>query len=629
MPISGSVHARAAVLVDLHGMCRDVEGETVEIAVEFGNLTIPSNGLTRSNPDIRTEGNLPAASLAPLEGLSHVKGPSTPPLLRCTIPDLLRDAVAKFGSRDAVVFCEQGIRMNYREFGQAVDNVALGLLALGLRKGDRLGIWAPNRIEWVLVQFATARIGVLLVNINPAYRISELEFALNMVGCKAIVLSRSFKSSNYLGMIRELAPELECTEPGCLNSEKLPHLRLVIATDNDPGSGVMRFEDVRKFGDPALGQQLEKIDEDLDPDDPINIQFTSGTTGNPKGATLSHFNIVNNARFVTDRIRLTEEDRLTVPVPLYHCFGMVMGVLGAVSKGAALIFPGEGFDPIRTLDALEHERSTAVYGVPTMFVAMLQELDEHPRDLSCLRTGIMAGAPCPADVMERVNRDMNMREVTICYGMTETSPVSFQSFVDDPTDKRCETVGRIHPHLEVKIIDQEGQTVPVGQQGELCTRGYAVMRGYWGDEKRTADAIRDDWMHTGDLAVLDREGFCSITGRLKDMIIRGGENIYPREIEEFLFRHPKVSVAQVFGVPDRKFGEVVCAWIVIRPGEQLSEDELRSHCDGQIAHFKIPRHIRFVSDLPMTITGKPQKFVMRERMIKELCGSDSEAAKIE
>ena len=577
-----------------------------------------SNGLPDGNRGTGEQDRPGAAGLGPQGGRSHVKGPTHQPLVHCTITDVLRDAVARHGSRDAVSFREQGVRMNYREFGQAADNLATGLMALGLRKGDRLGIWSPNRLEWVLTQFATARLGVILVNINPAYRVPELEYALNLVGCRALVLSRSFKGSNYLEMIRELAPELESAEPGKLAAARLPHLRHLIVMDDDPGPGAHRFDDLPNLAGPDLRRRLEEIGRHLDPGDPINIQFTSGTTGNPKGATLSHFNIVNNARFVTDRLRFTEKDRLAVPVPLYHCFGMVMGVLGAVSKGAALVFPGEGFDPVKTLEALEDERCTAVYGVPTMFVAMLQELDERPRDLSSLRTGIMAGAPCPADVMERVNRDMNLREITICYGMTETSPVSFQSFVDDPTAKRCETVGRIHPHLEVRIIDQEGRTVPVGQQGELCTRGYAVMKGYWGDEARTAESIRDGWMHTGDLAVLDGEGYCSITGRLKDMIIRGGENIYPREIEEFLFRHTKVSVVQVFGVPDPKFGEAVCAWIVVRPGERLSEEEVRSHCEGRIAHFKIPQHIRFVTELPMTITGKPQKFVMRERMAEEL-----------
>ncbi len=577
-------------------------------------------GSGNSKPDSISSpgGSAAASSLSPINGYSHVRGPKHPPLLNCTVSQLLSNAAVRHGHCDAVVFCEQGIRMSYGEFDQEVDRIAAGLLALGLAKGDRLGIWAPNRVEWMLTQFATARIGVILVNINPAYRVTEFEFAMNKVGCKAIVMARSFKSSDYTGMIRTLAPELADAEPGNLRCSRLPALRHVIVTDDDPGPGALSFGEVAGIAGPEEVSRLHEIEASLDPDDPINIQFTSGTTGHPKGATLSHFNIVNNARFVTDRIRLTEKDRLAIPVPLYHCFGMVMGVLGAVDKGAALIFPGEGFDPIATLNALEGEQCTATYGVPTMFVTMLEELDKRPRDLSSLRTGIMAGAPCPADVMRRVNEDLNMTEVTICYGMTETSPVSFQSFVDDPTDRRCETVGRIHPHLDVKIIDQDGQTVPVGEQGELCTHGYSVMKGYWGDEAKTAASIKDGWMHTGDLAVLDEEGYCSITGRLTDMIIRGGENIHPREIEEFLFRHPKVSVVQVFGVPDAKYGEAVCAWVIVRPGTELSEEELRDHCRDRIAHFKVPKHFRFVDEMPMTITGKPQKFVMRNRMIKEL-----------
>ena len=513
---------------------------------------------------------------------------------------------------------QSGIRLTYRDLDRAVEQLAVGLLAIGLNKGDRLGIWSPNRVEWVLVQFATARIGVLLVNINPAYRVSELEYALNTVGCSALVLARAFKSSDYVRMIRTLAPELNYSEPGILKSERLPHLRHVIVMGDGLVPGAWNFDRVCEMGGRKQRLRLSEIESDLAPNDSINIQFTSGTTGNPKGATLSHFNIVNNARFVADRIRLAEDDRLAVPVPLYHCFGMVMGVLGAVSKGASLVFPGEGFEPNTTLDALERERCTAVYGVPTMFVAMLQELDTRKVDLSRLRTGIMAGAPCPIEVMQRVNREMNLTEITICYGMTETSPVSFQSFVDDPTNKRCETVGRIHPHLEVKIIDRDGKVIPVGEQGELCTRGYAVMKGYWQDEEKTSAAIRDGWMHTGDVAVLDDEGYCSITGRVKDMIIRGGENIYPREIEEFLFRHPKVSEAQVFGIPSEKFGEEVCAWVVAKPEIRLSENELREFCEGQIAHYKIPRYFRIVDELPLTITGKPKKFVMRERMVEEL-----------
>lgn len=558
--------------------------------------------------------------LTPKDGKSYVKGPSHPPLAFATIPQLLRDAVSRYGPRDALVFPEH--RLSYYDLDRAVDALASGFLALGLEKGDRLGIWSPNRLEWVLTQFATARIGVVLVNINPAYRLSELEYALNKVACKALVLAPAFKSSDYLGMIRTLAPELETTERGKLHASKLPHLRHVIVMGEEtPNMGVWSFEAVSNLGGPAQQLRLPQIDETLQPDDAINIQFTSGTTGQPKGATLSHYNVVNNARFVTDRIRLTENDRLAIPVPLYHCFGMVMGVLGAVSKGATMVFPGEGFEAAQTLDVLAQERCTALYGVPTMFVAMLQELEATPRDLSAMRTGVMAGAPCPVDVMKQVNSVMNMGEVTICYGMTETAPVSFQSFVDDPVTQRCETVGRVHPHLEVKIVDEAGQIVPVGIQGELCTRGYSVMKGYWDDSDRSAEAIRDGWMHTGDLARFDEAGFCTITGRVKDMIIRGGENIYPREIEEFLFTHPQVREVQVFGVPDAKLGEEVCAWVVPTADAVMTPEVLRSYCEGQIAHFKVPRHICLVEELPMTITGKPQKFIMREMMIEKLKAS--------
>lgn len=556
--------------------------------------------------------------LTPQNSMSYVRGHVHPELAFATIPQLLREAVSRFGPRDAAFFCQTGVRMTYYDLDRAVDQLATGFLALGLNKGDRVGIWAPNRREWILTQFATARIGLVLVNINPAYRLSELEYALNKVNCKALVLAKSFKTSQYLTMLQTLAPELETCEAGRLQSAKLPHLRSVIVMDDTPGAGAYSFDQICKLGGPAQQLRLPQIDSTLSPDDAINIQFTSGTTGQPKGATLSHYNIVNNARFVTDRIALTEEDRLAIPVPLYHCFGMVMGVLGAVSKGAAMVFPGESFEAETTLDVLENEKCTAVYGVPTMFVAMLQNLDEKPRNLSRMRTGIMAGAPCPVDVMKRVNKDMNMPQVTICYGMTETSPVSFQSFVDDSTKQRCETVGRVHPHLEVKVVDEAGNIVPVGKQGELCTRGYSVMKGYWNDPVRTQDSIKDGWMFTGDLAVIDTQGFCSITGRVKDMIIRGGENIYPREIEEFLFTHPMVSEVQVFGIPHEKLGEEVCAWAVAKPGADLNSEGLKAFCQGQIAHFKIPMHVRIVDSLPMTITGKPQKFVMRDEMIAEL-----------
>ncbi|MCG8491588.1 MAG: AMP-binding protein [Sneathiellales bacterium] len=551
---------------------------------------------------------------SPQDGISYVKGDTGPELRYLTIPKLLQETVARFGPREAMVFADTGQRYSYYDFDREVDELASGFLAMGLEKGDRVGIWSPNRYEWILTQFATARIGIVLVNINPAYRLSEVEYALNKVGCKAIVLARRFKSSDYLEMISRLAPELENCEPGRLNSEKLPFLKSVIVMEEDASSGTYTFSQVKNLGGPAQQLRLPAIDPLLDPDDPINIQFTSGTTGAPKGATLSHYNIINNARFVTDRIHLSEADRLCIPVPLYHCFGMVMGVLGAISKGASMIFPGEAFDPLLTLKSLSCEHCTAVYGVPTMFVAMLQEIENQSFDLGSLRTGIMAGAPCPIDIMERVTKKMNMKDVTICYGMTETSPVSFQSFVDDPLDKRCSTVGRVHPHLEAKIVDEDGRTVAIGEQGELCTRGYSVMKGYWEDQERSAESIINGWMHTGDLAILDEDGFCSIVGRVKDMIIRGGENIYPREIEEYLFRHPQVSEAQVFGIPDEKFGEEVCAWVVAKPGEMLEPEMIRQFCLDQIAHYKIPKYIRIVEEIPMTITGKPQKFVMRDQM---------------
>lgn len=557
------------------------------------------------------------AGLAAQGGLSYVQGANLPALSNATIPQLLQKTARRGGANDALIF--DGARLSYDAFAEAVDDLACGFLALGLEKGDRLGIWSPNRIEWVLTQFATARIGVILVNINPAYRLSELEYALNKVGCKALVLAPAFKTSDYLEMIRVLAPELESCDQGELRAARLPDLRHVIVMGDGTGqSGEWAFGDIARMGGAEHRARLPEIDRTLHPDDPINIQFTSGTTGQPKGATLTHRNIVNNGQFVTDRINLTERDRLAIPVPLYHCFGMVMGVLGAVSKGAAMVFPSEAFDPAQTLDTVEAERCTALYGVPTMFVAMLQELATTPRDLSSLRTGIMAGSPCPVDVMKQVNDRMHMGEVTICYGMTETSPVSFQSFVDDSIEKRCETVGRVHPHLEVKIVDDTGKTVPVGVQGELCTRGYSVMQGYWDDAERSAEAIRDGWMQTGDLAVLDADGFCTITGRVKDMIIRGGENIYPREIEEFLFGHPGIKEVQVFGIPDDRMGEEVCAWVVPKPGRAITAEDVRAHCQGQIAHFKVPRHVRIVTELPMTITGKPQKFVMRDRMVEML-----------
>ncbi|WP_454742926.1 AMP-binding protein [Cupriavidus necator] len=565
-------------------------------------------------------------TILPIGGLSHVRGDTTIPLSEQTVPELLAQTVARYPEREAVAFREQGERWNWREFSDAVDALAAGLHTLGLERGDRVGIWSPNRVEWLVTQFATARLGLVLVNINPAYRLSELEYALNKVGVKAIVAAEAFKTSRYLEMLQVLAPELATCEPGALQAARLPALRCVIRMGDDHTPGMLRYTDVIARGTGVARSTLDAITAQLDRHDPINVQFTSGTTGAPKGATLTHRNIVNNARFIAMAMRFSEQDKLCIPVPFYHCFGMVLAVLACVSSGAAMVFPGQAFEPEATMQAVSEERCTALHGVPTMFIAQLDHPNFSRYDFSSLRTGIMAGSPCPIETMKRVVSQMHMSEVTIAYGMTETSPVSFQSSTTDPLDKRTTTVGRIQPHLEVRIVDATGATVPVGQTGELCTRGYSVMLGYWDDDARTAEAIRDGWMHTGDLATIDAEGYCNIVGRVKDMLIRGGENIYPREIEEFLFRHPKVQAVQVFGVPDQKYGEEVCAWIVLKPGASATEDEIRDFCRDQIAHYKIPRYIRFVDEMPMTITGKVQKFVMRERMTQELKLSESRTA---
>jgi fatty-acyl-CoA synthase len=557
--------------------------------------------------------------IAPRDNFSHVRGSTESPLSTATIAALLADTVSRFADRPAVVFREQNVRWTWAEFSAEVDRLAAGLASLGLRRGDRLGIWSPNRVEWLVTQFATARIGVILVNINPAYRLQELEYALNASGCRAIVSAERLRTSQYLEMLQALAPELAASEPGKLVAGRLPSLQCVIRMGNEHTPGMLGYDEVVSRGASMLDRQsLDDITASLGCHDPINIQFTSGTTGNPKGATLTHHNVINNARFVAQAMRLDERDALCIPVPLYHCFGMVMSVLACVSTGAKMVFPGEVFDPSATLAAVSDEKCTALHGVPTMFIAELDVPEFAQYDLSTLRTGVMAGAPCPIETMKCVVSQMNMREVTIAYGMTETSPVSFQSSTDDPLDRRVATVGRVQPHLEVKIVDVDGSVVPIGEKGELCTRGYSVMLGYWGDKKRTQEAVCDGWMHTGDLATLDADGYCNIVGRLKDMLIRGGENVYPREIEEFLFRHPKVQAVQVFGVPDSKYGEEICAWIILKAGEQATDDEIRDFCRGQIAHYKIPRYIRFVDEMPMTVTGKVQKFAMCERMIEEL-----------
>ena len=548
---------------------------------------------------------------------SYVHGASDVPLLGQTVGANLAATAARFPDRPALIVPARGVRWTYADLLARAENFAAGLLALGLEPGDRVGIWSPNNPEWVVTQFATALAGLILVNINPAYRLAELDYALNKVGCRALVTATAFKTSDYIGMLNTLAPELARSAPGALHAARLPDLRSVIQIGGPPAAGALPFAAVT--GDAAARARLAGIGPLLQFDDPINIQFTSGTTGTPKGATLTHHNILNNGYFIGEAMRLSEQDRLCIPVPLYHCFGMVLGNLACTTHGAAMVYPGEGFDPLATLRTVAEERCTGLHGVPTMFIAELDHPEFRSFDLSSLRTGIMAGSPCPIEVMRRAVAEMHLSEITIAYGMTETSPVSFQTTADDPLERRVSTVGRIHPHVEVKIVDAEGRVVPRGSPGELCTRGYLVMQGYWGDPERTAEAIdAARWMHTGDLATIDAEGYCNIVGRIKDMIIRGGENVYPREIEEFLYRHPDIQDVQVFGVPDARYGEEIAAWIRPRPGAALTAEAVVAFCAGQIAHYKVPRHIRLVDEFPMTVTGKVQKYLMRERMAAEL-----------
>ena len=551
---------------------------------------------------------------------SYVHGAANEPLLGKTIGQALAGAAEAWGDSLALVSRAQGIRWTWRELKERADALAAGFLTLGLNPGDRIGVWSLNRAEWTLTQFAAAKAGLILVTINPAYRLFEVEFALNKAGCAALVTATAFKTSDYIGMINALAPELAASAPGQLSAARLPELRAVIQIGGPAVPGAIAFDEMAARAGEAGRARLREIEGRLQFDDAINIQFTSGTTGSPKGVTLTHHNILNNGYFVGRALQLTARDRICIPVPLYHCFGMVMGNLAAVTHGAAMVYPGEGFDPLTTLEAVQAEGCTALYGVPTMFIAELDHPEFSRFDLRSLRTGIMAGAPCPIEVMRRVVERMNMHQVTIAYGMTETSPVSFQSAIDDPLERRVGTVGRIHPNLEVKIVDGEGRVVPRGQAGELCTRGYSVMLGYWDEPEKTAEVIdAARWMHSGDLAILDEEGYCNIVGRMKDMVIRGGENLYPREIEEFLFRHPKIMEVQVFGVADTKYGEELCAWIRLREGETMLEEEVRAFCAGQISHHKIPRYIQFVDAFPMTVTGKVQKFLMR-RMVEEQFG---------
>lgn len=550
---------------------------------------------------------------------SYMCGAATEPLIYDTIGNQFDLAVERFGDSEALVVSHQNIRWTYREYQQEIERLATGLLALGIEPGDRVGIWAPNCYEWCLTQFATAKIGAILVCINPAYRLYELEYALNKVQCRAIISAESFKTSHYLDMLCELAPELASCEPGQLRAAKFPKLETVIRMGEATTPGMYNFGAVCAMGTSAEQARLIELKDQIMPDDAINIQFTSGTTGNPKGATLSHCNVLNNGKVNGDVMRLTHEDKVCIPVPLYHCFGMVIGNLGCICHGATAVFPDEAFEPLSVLSVVAEERCTALHGVPTMFIAELDHPEFDRFDLSSLRTGIMAGAPCPESVMKQVIDKMNMEQILIAYGQTELSPVSHATEPDDALDKRVGTVGKPCPHLETKIVDDKNRVVAIGEKGEICTRGYAVMRGYWDDEEKTRETIdQGGWLHSGDIGVMDAEGYVRVTGRIKDMIIRGGENIYPREVEEFLYTHDKIQEVQVVGVPDKKFGEQVCAWIKCHEGEVLSEDEVKAYCKNKITHFKVPHYIRFVDDYPMTVTGKIMKFKMREAMIEEL-----------
>jgi fatty-acyl-CoA synthase len=539
---------------------------------------------------------------------SYVSGPSTIPLLGETIGQCLDRIADTFGDREALVSRHQNLRYTYRELRAEAELVARGLLALGVERGDRIGIWSPNCAEWLILQHAAAKAGAILVNVNPAYKLRELEYALAQSGVSVLVAARSFRSSDYVAMLAELIPR------------RLPALRTLIYLVLRAEPGAMSWPELRSLGTEVEPSRLREREAALQFDDPVNVQYTSGTTGAPKGATLSHHNILNNGYFIGERVRYRPDDRICLPVPFYHCFGCVLGSLAALTHGSALVLPAESFEPETCLRAVQEERCTSMYGVPTMFIAQLEHPSCGDLRLDSLRTGIMAGAPCPVEVMREVVARLHMSEVTIAYGMTETSPVSFQSVIDDPLEARVSTIGRIHPHLECKIVDpRSGAIVPRGEPGELCTRGYAVMLGYWNDPAATAEAIdAARWMHTGDLAVMRDDGYVNIVGRLKDMIIRGGENIYPREVEEFLHSHPKISDVQVIGVPSEKYGEEVCAWVRLRHGHSATADEIREFCHGQIATYKIPRYVLFRSEFPMTVTGKIQKFRMREQTILEL-----------
>ena len=552
---------------------------------------------------------------------SYDKGPVTP-LIELTIGDFFDQMVEQNPDKDALISAHQNIRLTYRQLQRKVNQLASSMIRMGLQKGDRVGIWSHNNVEWVIMQLATAKAGIILVNINPAYRIFELEYAINKVDCQVLVLMRHFRSSDYAVMLQELAPEARHQSYQNLELVQLPNLKRVIWIDSPESTE--DFSYMQKFSawitegdadDPAVAERAKK----LNPNNPINIQFTSGTTGTPKGATLTHRNILNNGYFIGEAMSLTADDRLCIPVPLYHCFGMVLGNLAILTHGGTIVYPNDGFDPITVLETVQKEQCTGLHGVPTMFIAELDHPDFANYDLSTLRTGIMAGSSCPIEVMRRVIDQMHMKEVTIAYGMTETSPVSCQTNQHTPLEKQVSTVGLVQPNLEVKIVNPEtGETLGIGETGELCTKGYSIMLGYWNDTNKTAEAIVDGWMYTGDLATMDEEGYVKIVGRSKDMVIRGGENIYPVEIENYLYRHPKIRDVQIVGVPNKKFGEVLAAWIIPKKDSNLTEQDIRDFCKDHIAHYKVPTYMKFVDEFPMTVTGKIQKFKIVEAMTQEL-----------
>lgn len=552
---------------------------------------------------------------------SYVCGDADEQLIYETIGNYFDNIVERFPDNDALVIPYQNIHWTYKKFQYEVNRLATGLLNLGISKGDRVGIWGPNSVEWCLTQFATAKIGAIMVCINPAYRAYELEYALKKVDCKAIITAESFKSSQYLHILQEVSPELSSQTPECLQLTSFPQLEMIIRMGNEKTAGMLNFDDVCNRGSQEDYHQLANLKNILMPDDAINIQFTSGTTGTPKGATLTHCNIINNAYLSAKAMRFDETDKLCIPVPLYHCFGMVLGTLLCVTTGATAVFPGAAFDPEETLKTIEQIECTALHGVPTMFITELELPHFSEYNLSSLRTGIMAGASCPEEVMKRVMQDMHMKHILIGYGQTEVSPLNHITRPDDSVVQRIETVGRVVPRIEVKIADSQGKVVTVGEKGEICTRGYSVMQGYWNDEEKTKETIDEaGWLHSGDIGIMDEEGYVRVVGRTKDMVIRGGENIYPREVEEFLYTHPKIQDVQVFGIPDNTMGEALCAWIKVQNDECMEASEIKAYCDGKVAHFKVPKYIKFVDDYPMTVTGKVQKFKMREEMIATLGG---------